>query len=120
MMNSAPSSGRKIVTERIGQLVILLPPAGKHEPGDETGDADQHHKRVVVHVASLQAHHVAGHVQYPIRHAVRAETVDQPAVAALPQQAAEPYGWPHEDGVVDFVEVPLVQEEAVKHAMLAG
>jgi hypothetical protein len=25
MMNSAPASGRKVVTERIGQLVISLP-----------------------------------------------------------------------------------------------
>src|SRR5215472_17204463 len=43
MMNSTPSSGRNVVTERIGQLAISLPPAGKPEPepGDEGGDADQ-------------------------------------------------------------------------------
>src|SRR5215475_10640567 len=52
MMNTTPSNGRKVVTERIGQLVISVPPAGKHEPGDEGSDADQHGKRVVVQVAS--------------------------------------------------------------------
>ena len=26
MMNSAPASGRKVVTERMGQLIISLPP----------------------------------------------------------------------------------------------
>src|SRR5260370_32036348 len=65
MMNSAPSSGRNVVTERIGQLAISLPPAHKHEPKDEARNADQHGKRVMIHVAGLQAHNVAGHVQHP-------------------------------------------------------
>src|SRR5713226_2178832 len=63
MMNSAPSKGRNVVTERIGQLAISMSPAGKHEPGDEGRDADQHGKRIVVHVAGLQAHDVTGDVQ---------------------------------------------------------
>src|SRR5689334_3079674 len=60
IMNSAPSSGRNVVTDRIGQLaILLLSSAGKHEPSNETGDADQHGERVVIHVAGLQPHHVA-------------------------------------------------------------
>src|SRR5579871_6133243 len=50
MMKSAPSRGRNVVTERIGQLAILMPPGRKHEPGDEQRNADQHRKRVVIHV----------------------------------------------------------------------
>src|SRR5262249_45796751 len=53
MMNMTPSSGRNVVTERMGQLVISVPPAGKHEPSDEGGDADQHGKGVVIQVAGL-------------------------------------------------------------------
>src|SRR5262249_55857034 len=68
MMNSAPSSGRNTVTERIGQLAMSLSPAAErepgdesrnaaeHEPGDESGNADQHGERIVIHVAGLQAH----------------------------------------------------------------
>src|SRR6266853_3597569 len=65
MMNSAPSSGRKVVTERIGQLAISVPSTQKHEPGDEGRNPDQHGKGVVVHVAGLQAHHIARDVQHP-------------------------------------------------------
>ena len=37
-----------------------------------------------------------------------------------PQEAAEPHRRAHEDGVVELVEVPLVQEEAVQHRVLGG
>src|SRR5215469_5881799 len=84
MINSAPSSGRNTVTERIGQLAISESPAPEHGPGHEERDANKHRKRIVVHVTGLQAHDVAGHVQHPRRYAVGAEAVDQPAVAALP------------------------------------
>src|SRR5712692_9439900 len=120
MMKSAPSSGRNTVTERIGQLAISVSPAGKHEPGDESRNADQHGERIVIHIAGLQAHDVARDVKDPRRDAVGTEAVDQPAVAALPQQAAKPKRWPHDEGVVDLVEVPLVEEEPVQHHMLPG
>src|SRR5215470_7985187 len=51
MMNSAPTSGRNTVTERIGQLTISVSPAGKNEPGDESRNADQHGEGIVIHVA---------------------------------------------------------------------
>src|SRR5215468_2548887 len=120
MMKSAPSSGRNTVTERMGQLAISVSPARKHEPSYESRDADQHGKRIVIHVARLQAHDVAGHVQHPRRHAVGAEAVDQPAVASLPQEPADPQSRPYDDEVVDFVEVPLVEQEAVQHLVLPG
>src|SRR6516162_7186821 len=64
MMNSAPSNGRNVVTERIGQLTISLPPTTDDEPGDESRNADQHGKCVVIHVAGLKAHDVARDDQY--------------------------------------------------------
>src|SRR5229473_368076 len=128
MMNSAPSSGRNTVTERIGQLAMSVSPAAKHEPalaakhepGDESRNADQHGERIMIHIAGLQAHDVAGDVKDPRRDAVGTEAVDQPAVAALPQQATKPQRRTYDDGVVDLVEVPLVEEEPVEHAMLLG
>src|SRR5262245_55197239 len=45
-MNSAPTSGRNVVIERIGQLVISVASRREHEPGDEGGDADQHGESV--------------------------------------------------------------------------
>src|SRR5262252_7610613 len=120
MMNSAPSRGRNVVTERIGQLAISLPPDGHPEPGNEGCNPDQHGKRIVIHVAGLQAHDVARDVEYPCRYTIGPEAVDQPAVAALPQDPPEPQGRPHDDEVVDFVEVPLVEQEPVEHHVLAS
>src|ERR1700719_238323 len=60
MIHSAPSSGRKVVTERIGQLAMSVASAGEHEPGDEGRDPDQHGECIVIHVTGLQAHDVAG------------------------------------------------------------
>src|SRR5581483_5873535 len=46
-------------------------------------------------------------------------TVDQPAIATLPQDAREPKRRPHDDDVIDFVEIPLVEQEWVQHLVLA-
>src|SRR4029453_1161636 len=53
--NSAPTSGRKVTSERMGQLVIVLPPhqRGVDEVGDERRHADQHHEGVGVEVGCL-------------------------------------------------------------------
>src|SRR5215831_53618 len=50
MMNRAPTSGRKVTTERMGQLNMSVAPAREHEPGDEQRRADQHGEGVVVEV----------------------------------------------------------------------
>src|SRR5512140_723037 len=62
MMNSAPTSGRNVTTESIGQLAMSVASAREREPGDEQRRADQHRERVVVEIAGLQPHHVAGDV----------------------------------------------------------
>src|SRR5690348_15515362 len=46
---NAPSNGRKVTSERIGQVVIALP--HEHEVGDQRRHADQHGEGVVVQVA---------------------------------------------------------------------
>ena len=57
-------------------------PRREHEPGDESRRADQHGEGVVIEIAGLQAHHVAGDVEDAGGNAVGPEAVDQPAVAA--------------------------------------
>src|ERR1700722_1353141 len=114
MMNSAPSSGRKVTTERMGQFRFMSFHR-QHEPGDEGGSADQHGEGVVIEIAGLQPYHVARHIQHSRRNAVGPEAVDQPAVAALPEQAAECLGRLDENHVIDFVEVPFVEQEFVEH-----
>src|SRR6186997_3115110 len=85
---SAPIAGRKVTVERIGQSVIS--PRREHEPRDQRDDADQHGESVVVEVAGLELDHPLGDVEYARRDAVRAESVDEPAVALLPQEAPDP------------------------------
>src|SRR5262249_1349215 len=100
---TAPSSGRKVTTDSIGQFILiscagsfpktgscLVCPHREHEPGDESRRPDQHGKGVVIKVTGLQSHHVARDVEHPRRHAVRPEAVDQPAITTLPQQTAKP------------------------------
>src|SRR5665213_1505213 len=108
-VKSAPISGRKVTTERIGQFIGAS--TRKHQPGDQQSDADQHREGVVVEVAGLQAHGALRDVEDAGRYAVRAKAVDQPAIALLPQEAAEPLGRANEDEVIELVEVPLVEKE---------
>src|SRR5215475_13916383 len=100
---SAPNSGRKVTTDRMGQATISLA-SHEHEPGDQACDADQHREGVMIEIAGLEPDHVARDVEYPRRHAVGAEAVDDGAVAVLPELVADPFGRPHEDQVVEFVE----------------
>src|SRR6201999_1876943 len=76
MMNSAPTSGRKVTTDSIGQLAMSVASAREREPCDEQRSADQHGERVVVEIAGLQPHHAAGDVDDARRDAVRTEAVD--------------------------------------------
>src|SRR5262245_9518905 len=116
-ISSAPATGRNVTTDRMGQVISVAPRA-EHEPGDQTCDADQHRKRVVIERAALQPHDIAGDVEHARRDAVRTEAVDDGAVALLPEEGAEPLRRTDEDDVVELVEVPLVQKEAVQHLVL--
>src|SRR4030095_14009075 len=107
--NSAPTSGRKVTSERMGQLVIALP--HEHEVGDEGGHADQHHEGVVVKVARLEAHQHTRHVLGARGDIVGAEPVDGGAIALLPEESADAERRLDDGRIVDLVEVPLVVEE---------
>src|SRR5262245_26684852 len=74
----APSSRRKVISERMGQLVIALP--HEHEVGDERRHADQHGEGIVVEVARLEAHQHARHVLGAGGEIVRPQPVDGGAV----------------------------------------
>src|SRR3569832_923734 len=120
-MRIAPSSGRKVTTERIGQVICRNPSVHReHEPGDDRRRADEHGEGVVIEVTALEPHDVARDIEHPRGDAVRAEAVDQPAVAALPERVAEPLRRTHENEVVEFVEVPFVEQELVERPVLPG
>src|ERR1700742_738007 len=92
---SAPNSGRKVTTDRMGQATIS-PASHEHEPGDQACDADQHREGIVIEIAGLEPDHVARDIEHPRRHAVWAEAVDDGAVALLPELIADPFRRPHE------------------------
>src|SRR3569833_1574944 len=102
-MRIAPSSGRKVTTERIGQVICRNPSIHQeHVPGDDRCRADEHGEGVVIEVSGLEPHDVARDVEHARGHAVRAEAVDQPAIAALPVRVAVPLRRTHENEVVEF------------------
>ena len=74
----------------------------------------------MIEVTSLQANDAVGDVHDARGDAIRAVTVNDPAVAFLPEERAETLGRTDEQEVVDLVEVPLVEQELVENAMLIG
>ena len=107
---SAPSKGSARIAERIGKLAA----SPRHRPGHGGGDAEQHHQSVGVEIAGLDARGEAGAGEDRGGGAVGAEAVDRALVALLPEQAAEPDRGADEQDVVDLVEIPFVEEEAVE------
>src|SRR6201985_4036370 len=77
---SAPNSGRKVTTDRMGQITISLA-SHEHEPGNQPGDADQHREGVMIEIAGLDLDDVTGDVEHACRHAVGAEGVGEGAFA---------------------------------------
>src|SRR3569833_2596180 len=92
-MRIAPSSGRKVTTERIGQVICRNPSVHReHEPGDDRRRADEHGEGVMIEVAALQPHDVARHVEHARGDPVGAGAGGRPAGAARPRRAAGPRG----------------------------
>src|SRR5512132_4387999 len=121
-MKAAPSSGRNVTSERIGKLANVGASTGHAEqvPGDEDQHADQHGEGVEKNVSGLQPHRSSGDPHGGGGDAVGPDPVDQRPVPTLPQAAPESERRPHEDGVVELVEVPLVQQEPVDHLDALG
>src|SRR4051794_37117563 len=78
---NTPTSGRKVTTERIGQLMLvpqscpypkigslfpgaLLMPPRKHKPGDECCRADEHGEGIMIKITRLQPHDATGDVKH--------------------------------------------------------
>src|SRR5215831_16049571 len=113
MMNSAPSSGRNVMTESIGQLAMSVASAREHEPGDERRRSDHHREGVMVEVAGLQAHHIAGDVDHARRHAIWPEAVSQLVVNAAAHHAEHAPRRRRDLEDTDLVRVTLVDPERV-------
>src|SRR6516165_12800200 len=89
----------------------------EHEPGNERRKTDQHCEGIMIEVSGLQSYNIAGDIQHARRDPVRTKPIDQPAVAALPQQSADPKGGSHEYPVVNLVEIPFVEEKLVQRLL---
>ena len=81
--------------------------------------AEQHHQRIGVEIAGLEAGGDLRAGDDRRGGAVRAEAVDRALIAALPEQPAEPDGRADEQDVVELVEVPFVEEEQVEQPEIA-
>src|SRR5579872_820052 len=113
-ISAAPTSGRKVTTERMGHPFMARSPEPEQVPADQQDDADQHGKGVVIDIARLEAPGAARQHAGHARNSVGPEPVDDGAVAALPQAISDPLGRPHEEEVVQLVEIPFVEQEHVK------
>src|SRR5690554_2104711 len=109
-----PASGTRRRMVRSGQSCTALSRPGEEVERDEGGDADQDGKGVMIHVAGLERAGAARQVLGRGGDAVGADAVDQRAVAALPQAAAQHHRRLDEHPVVELVEVPLVENEEIE------
>src|SRR5688572_31734012 len=75
-MKAAPTSGRKVTSERSGQSLIASTPHHDQIPGHQCRYPDQHDEGVMVDVARLQPNGAPGRLQGRGCYAIRAEAVD--------------------------------------------
>src|SRR3954470_2487509 len=105
-MSTAPTSGRKVVRERIGKSDIGSS-ASERElvpvPSDQCDNTDHHGKGVMIEITGLQPAGAAGEVDRELGNTVRSETVDDRPIAALPQDAAQRLGGTDQRGVEQLV-----------------
>src|SRR5258706_16128384 len=69
----------------------------------------------MVDVTGLELYRAFGDVKHARGDAVRTEPIDNPAIADFPQEAPDTLSRPHEEEIVQLVEVPFVVEEGVDH-----
>ncbi len=74
----------------------------------------------MIKVSGLHLDDTVGDIEHASRDAIRAEAVNKPAVATLPEQAAKPTSRTYEEEIVQFVEVPLVEKELVEATVTAA
>ena len=79
-----------------------------------TANSDEHREGIMEEVPGLRP---PGQAREPGDDAHRQSvdrTIDDPAVTEFPEAASQPFRRPHENELVEFVEIPLVQEESIK------
>src|SRR5579875_3928615 len=115
MMQSTPKVGRKVTRLSSGQLSIALTSADLEQeiPRHQHDDADQHREGIVIEVTGLEAARADGKAPRCRRKAVRAEAVDGRAIAFLPEAIADCHCGAHDEEIVDFVEIPFVEEQKI-------
>src|SRR5258708_39567016 len=112
-MKATPTIGRKMVRESKGQPDMALPRPQPDIPAGDQDDADQHGEGVMIDIARLQRRAAPRQAARDGGDAVGGEAVDDCAVAALPQGAADAQRRPHEQPVIELVEIPFVVEEEI-------
>src|SRR5580692_9455700 len=108
-MNAAPTSGRKVTSERSGQwLTAMFRRSPREEvPRHDRDEPDHHCEGVMIEIPGLQAAGLSRQVAGDCGDTVWAETVDDRAVAGPPQAIAEQKSGPHKQPVIQIVEVPF-------------
>src|SRR5258706_10555842 len=74
----------------------------------------------MVDIARLQPNGAARRIEHPRSDAIGTESVDDLAVADLPEKAPELFRRLDEQEIVELVEIPFVVEERVEHALARG
>ena len=115
MMISPPTSGSQVISDRIGKPAAFIVITGQQEDGDQHDDADQHDKGIDGERAGLDLHRLARAIHRELRQPIR-HAVDDRGVAGLPEHARQPEHRLHEDRIIEFVEVPFVQQEQIDAA----
>src|SRR5438067_46170 len=116
-----PTISRNVTSDGNSQwLTPSRPLARQQVPRAQSDDADQHGEGVVIDVAGLQPARLARELAGGGGDAVRAEAVDDHAVAALPQPVAQGEGGAHEQAVIKLVEIPFVEQKQVDRAEPRG
>src|SRR4029079_18392719 len=95
-------------------------PTPEQEIGDDQSHTDQKDEDILIDVSGLQPDHAVGHVDDASGDAVRAESVDDGAIAGLPEEMPEPLRRPHEGRVIERVEIPGIEQELMGAAEALG
>src|SRR5947209_1398165 len=121
-MNAAPTSGRKVTSERSGQWLTAMfrRSAREQVPRHQRDEANHHREGIVVQISGLEAAGLVCEVAGYRGDAVGAEAVDHCAVAGFPQTLAEHESGADEHPVIELIEIPFVQQEQVGGAELGG
>src|SRR3989344_2634714 len=109
---TAAAIGTASISDRIGKPSSFM--SAHHQPGQRGHKAHQHHQRITVEKTRLQLHRHAAARRDQNRRPIGTEAVDRALVADLPEEAAQREARLDEDVVVQFVEIPLVEEEPVE------